>query len=129
MKFSAYFSIFAFGVTVFLTSCGKDAAETVASAVTAKVSCNYQAAGWCGEFLVDNYAGSDQQTCTQAGGTYAASACPNEGKIKGCALSTNGLKVSRTWAYNTAGVAAVEGACNVYINQNNPSLSAEFVTP
>ena len=114
---------------VALVACGKDAAEKVVEAVTAKVSCNYESLGYCGEFLVDNYAGSDKQTCESAKGVYAASACTDAGKVKGCELTVNGLKVSRTWAYSDAGVIAVETACNAYINQNTPNLSAQFITP
>lgn len=112
-----------------VSACGKDAAEKVVDAVTAKVSCNYASLGYCAEYLVDNYAGSDQQTCEAAKGVYAASACTDTGKVKGCELTVNGLKVTRTWAYSDAGVIAVDTACNAYINQNSPNTSAQFITP
>lgn len=131
MKVVTGVTLLAAGFVFSLVSCGKDAAETVANAVTAKMSCNYQAAGYCAEFLVDNYSGggADQESCTKAGGTYAASACPDSGKIKGCELTTNGLKVSRSWAYNELGVTAVDNACNLAKSQNTPGFSAEFITP
>lgn len=112
-----------------VSACGKDAAEKVVEAVTAKESCNYASLGYCAEFLVANYTGSDQQTCEAAKGVYAASACPDTGKKKGCELTVNGLKVTRTWAYSAAGEISVDTTCNAYINQNSPNMSAQFITP
>lgn len=122
-------SLLSAGLLVFLSSCGKDAAEVVAEAVTVKASCNFSSLGYCTEYLVDNYTGSDQTTCTNTNGSYAASGCPDGGKVKGCELKTNGLKVTRSWAYNDVGLASVEATCNAVINQNNSGLSAEFIDP
>lgn len=129
MKIARGFSILAVGFLFCMSSCGKDAAETVAEAVTVKASCNFLKLGYCTEYLVDGYTGSDQTTCTNTQGTYAASGCPDSGKVKGCELKTNGVKVTRSWAYNDAGVGAVEASCNAAIGQNSPTFSAEFITP
>jgi hypothetical protein len=116
---------------VCLNACSDDATEKAASAVTSTVSCYNDTAKTCWEYLVAGTtgAGSDQQSCESTQGSYAASECKTEGKLKGCEFTASGIKTSRYWAYSSEAVAVLEATCNAAIQRNNSNASAQYVDP
>lgn len=71
-------------------------------------SCNHEAQALCDEYAIDNATAATPGECTSAGGAWATTQCPFDGRTGVCASA---MPATRSYAYSDAAATSLMSSC------------------